>query len=120
MSDRPGRPGPKYRQVSDDLRAQITSGAIPVDGRIPSKAELQKTHGVALNTVDRALEELRREGLIRSEQGAGTFVIRKPGEPESSPEFLQLVGQIRHLAARVDALERRQAANGADRHGMPA
>lgn len=105
MSDRPGRPGPKYRQVSDDLRAQIVSGALPVGDRIPSKAELQKTHDVALNTVDRALEELRREGLIRSEQGAGTFVLKKPGGGEASPEFLSLAAEFRKLSERMEAVE---------------
>lgn len=113
MRARPGRPGPKYRQIASDLRAGILDGRFEVGGRLPTKAELQQAWGVALNTVDRAYEELRREGLVRSEQGAGTFVVRRPEPPGPSPEFTEIMArldameaEIRRQAARIDEIER--------------
>lgn len=115
MPARPGRPGPKYRQIADDLRAGITAGRYEVGGRLPTKAELQETWDVALNTVDRAYEELRREGLVRSEQGAGTFVARKPEPAGPSPEFTKIMErldametEIRRQAERIDELEQQR------------
>lgn len=94
----------------------MLDGRYGVGDRLPTKAELQETYGVALNTIDRAYEELRREGLVRSEQGAGTFVVRKPAAPgEPSPEFTKIMerldgmeAEIRRQTDRIAELEREQ------------
>jgi GntR family transcriptional regulator len=120
MPERAGRPGPKYRQIAEDLRTAMLNGRYEVGDRLPTKAELQETWGVALNTVDRAYEELRREGLVRTEHGAGTFVAKKPAAPgEPSPEFTKIMqrldeieAQIRRQTERIDELERQQRPRG--------
>lgn len=95
---------PRYRQIADDLRARMEAGEYPPASRLPSKAELMESYGVALATVNAAIGVLRDEGRLETEQGKGTFA-RKPGEAEPSPEYRELAAQIRLLGERMDAAE---------------
>ncbi|WP_238419376.1 winged helix-turn-helix domain-containing protein [Streptomyces taklimakanensis] len=66
----------RYQQLADDLEAEITTGRLPVGGRLPGEHELREIHGVSLGTVRRAMGLLRERGLISTLTGAGSFVIR--------------------------------------------
>lgn len=61
-------------QIVDELRDAISSGTLAPGDRLPSEADLVEQHGLNRTTVRRALDELRREGLIVSSQGRGYFV----------------------------------------------
>ena len=98
MADRPGRAGPKYRRIAGELRAAIASGQYKPGDRLPSKSELQASYGVAVNTVERAIEVLRHEGLVESAQGAGVYVLKIP-EADGVPDWAAA------LVRRVDDLE---------------
>jgi GntR family phosphonate transport system transcriptional regulator len=63
-----------WRQIVGKLRGDISSGAHRPGARLPTEAELSARFGVNRHTVRRALEELSRDGLVRVEQGRGTFV----------------------------------------------
>lgn len=63
-----------YRQIADDLRELITSGHIGPGRLLPSSRRLEQEYGVSRETVRRALEVLRREGLVVTESGHGTRV----------------------------------------------
>jgi len=63
-----------WRQIAGRLQQGITTGDHPPGSRLPTEAELSKQFGVNRHTVRRALEELSRGGLVRVEQGRGTFV----------------------------------------------
>ena len=104
MAQQAGRTPPKYRRIADDLRARIESGEYPLDAQLPTKAEMMAGYGAAIGTIDNALKVLAREGLVESVQGVGTFA-RKPREAEPSPEFRELVAQIRLLTDRMAAAE---------------
>lgn len=65
---------PLYRQLKDILKEEIESGVWKPGDRIPSENELRQQYNVSRNTVIKALEELVQEGLLRREQGRGTFV----------------------------------------------
>ncbi|MEV4898738.1 winged helix-turn-helix domain-containing protein [Nonomuraea sp. NPDC055795] len=49
--------------------------------KLPSGPELAKTFGVARQTIQQAVRELRDEGLIVSRQGSGVFVREKTARP---------------------------------------
>jgi GntR family transcriptional regulator len=98
MAQQAGRTPPKYRQVADDLRARIEAGEYPVDGLLPTKPELMKHYGASLGTIDHAIAELRKLGLVETLQGVGMFA-RKPPESEPSAKYPE-------LAERMDAVER--------------
>ena len=66
--------GTLYQQLLRVLRVRIESGDIGVGDRLPSEADLVRDHGVSRTTARRALDELRRQGLVRREPGRGTFL----------------------------------------------
>jgi len=63
-----------WRQIAGRLKGEIASGERPAGAQLPTEAVLSSRFGVNRHTVRRALEELSREGLIRVEQGRGSFV----------------------------------------------
>lgn len=63
-----------WRQIASHLQQGITAGDPPPGSQLPTEAELSKQFRVNRHTVRRALEELSRGGLVRVEQGRGTFV----------------------------------------------
>jgi GntR family phosphonate transport system transcriptional regulator len=63
-----------WRQIASQLQQAIGAGGYAPGGRLPTEAELSQHFGVNRHTVRRALEELSRAGLVRVEQGRGSFV----------------------------------------------
>lgn len=71
--DREG-PIPPYRQIADILRERIESGEIPPGRRIPSLVELEQEFEVARDTLRKAVQVLKDEGLVETVTGMGVFV----------------------------------------------
>lgn len=63
-----------WRQIATQVQQAIGAGTYPPGGRLPTEAELSQHFRVNRHTVRRALEELSRAGLVRVEQGRGSFV----------------------------------------------
>ena len=63
-----------WRQIANALRQEIASGSPAPGARLPTEAELSARFGVNRHTVRRAIEELSHSGLLRVEQGRGSFV----------------------------------------------
>ncbi|MFI5957202.1 GntR family transcriptional regulator [Cryptosporangium sp. NPDC051539] len=63
-----------YRQLADQLRAEIAGGEYGPGSAIPSETTLMQRYGVARNTVRLAMTMLREEGLVVTYHGRGTFV----------------------------------------------
>jgi DNA-binding GntR family transcriptional regulator len=101
MADGAARGGPKYRQIADGLRDLIAEGKYAPGDQLPVKRALMADYRAALATVDSALDVLRREGLIETVQGSGTFV-RKAPDPE--PDTQDAV-ERRVEAAEMDIME---------------
>ncbi len=70
---------PRYVQVASTLRRRIREGHWAVGDKIATLEELENEFSVARVTVRQAIELLQEEGLLRSHQGKGTFVMRTPG-----------------------------------------
>lgn len=69
------RPGSVlWHQLGDALAAEIAAGRLAPGSRLPTEAELVKRFGVSRFTVRQALGHLEARGLVRAEQGRGTFV----------------------------------------------
>ena len=64
---------PRYREMADDLRTAILSGAFP-KGEFPTENMLCIQYGVSRFTVREALRGLQGEGLISRKRGSGTVV----------------------------------------------
>jgi GntR family transcriptional regulator len=72
--DREG-PVPPYVQIAGSLRGRIKDGTIPPGRRIPSLVELEQEFDVARDTLRKAIQVLKEEGLVETVQGMGTFVV---------------------------------------------
>lgn len=107
MPDEPGRVEPRYQQIAGYLRDLIASGALEMNDQLPGQKELMEKFGASMGTVVKALDELRREGLVRTLPGKGTFVVRKPGEP--SGEFVTLMKRLDEQEADIRQLRKEVA-----------
>jgi GntR family transcriptional regulator len=68
---------PMYRQIADDLRTQIESGALKPGQQLWTEIELRDRYGASRNTVRDAIKWLTTLGLIETRPGQGTFVTRE-------------------------------------------
>ena len=65
---------PIYLQIVNGLQRGIASGAYAPGTRLPSVRDLALEAGVNPNTMQRALAELERRGLVNAQRTAGRFV----------------------------------------------
>jgi GntR family phosphonate transport system transcriptional regulator len=64
-----------WRQIATQLEEEIAAGEGKDPGaRLPTESVLSARFGVNRHTVRRAMEDLKARGLIRVEQGRGSFV----------------------------------------------
>ena len=66
-----------WRQIHEKLKSAISTGRFGPGERLPSESSLSGEFGVNRHTIRRALSVLEGDGLIRVEQGRGSFV-REP------------------------------------------
>jgi len=79
MTDQNGQP--KYVRLARQFLREIQKGVkgpYPPGTRIPSENELVKISGFSRHTVVGALELLKRDGWLESQQGLGTIVRARP------------------------------------------
>ena len=65
---------PIYAQLIEQIKVGIVTGGFPRGERLPSVRDLATEAGVNPNTMQRAMTELEREGLVYSQRTAGRFV----------------------------------------------
>ena len=65
---------PIYTQLIQQVKVGIVTGAFPPGERLPSVRDMATEAGVNPNTMQRALTELERDGLVYSQRTAGRFV----------------------------------------------
>src|SRR5215471_654136 len=63
-----------WRRIADELAQDIAGGGYASGERLPGENDMARRFGVNRHTVRRALAELTGRGLVRAEQGSGTFV----------------------------------------------
>ena len=65
---------PIYEQITDQVKEQIMSGALPAGDALPSMRLLAKELRISVITTKRAYEELERDGFLENVPGKGCFV----------------------------------------------
>lgn len=65
---------PIYIQLVDLIKFKIISGELSVGEKLSSVRELAEEAGVNPNTMQRALVELERQGLVYTQRTSGRFV----------------------------------------------
>lgn len=65
---------PIYEQITSQIKAMIMSGELSAGDPIPSMRGLAKSIHVSVITVQKAYEDLARDGFIETTIGKGSFV----------------------------------------------
>ncbi|MDR3710614.1 MAG: substrate-binding domain-containing protein [Capsulimonadaceae bacterium] len=69
--------------IAQDLRQKIENGAYPVGSRLPGRRDLASKYKVAPIIIQKAVNGLVASGLVRAENGRGTFVARADALPQT-------------------------------------
>ena len=65
---------PIYEQITSQMKAMIMSGELQTGDPIPSMRVLAKSLHISVITVQKAYEDLHRDGFIETTVGRGSFV----------------------------------------------
>lgn len=71
---------PIYEQITSQIKAMIMSGELKTGDPIPSMRALAKSIHVSVITVQKAYEDLQRDGFIETTVGRGSFVSARNKE----------------------------------------
>ena len=116
---------PIYQQLVEILTEQIVSGQLEAGGKVPAVRELAAQAGVNPNTMQRALADMEREGLMYTNRTSGRYVtedkemiakIREQIASDRISEFLAGMSQLGFTEEEIlSLLEKRREEGG--KHG---
>lgn len=94
---------PIYTQLVAQIEFGIVSGQLEPGARISAVRDMAAEAGVNPNTMQRAMQELERAGLVYSQRGNGRFVTEDVGIIDSAKKGLaerhirEFLGSMRSL-----------------------
>lgn len=94
----PGSFVPVSVQLTEQLKGLIRRGALVAGTRLPSVRDLAGLLRINRNTVVRALENLERQGYIRTHHGKGAFVATALPDGDHAADLEALVEQTLRAA----------------------
>ena len=117
---------PIYSQLVEQIKQEIVSGGFPPGQRLPSVRDLATEAGVNPNTMQRALAELERDGLVYSQRTAGRFVtedrkmidgVKRSLAQRHIQAFWEAMTRLGYDRQEVLALMRREVSEEGDDNG---
>jgi DNA-binding LacI/PurR family transcriptional regulator len=107
---------PLYKRIKAEIVAQIDTAELTPGMALPTRSELAERYSTTKATIDRAMQELARDGIVTGGSGRRTFVLGPPVQSArsiavvwSAPEeqinaaggdfFGPLISGIRHACA---------------------
>lgn len=69
----PDSPIPKYKQIINLVTQAVKTGTLKQDEQLPSINEMSESNYLARDTVEKAYNELKERGIIKSVRGKGYF-----------------------------------------------
>ena len=84
---------PVYKQLIEQTEKAIVSGIFSPGERLPSVRDLAAEAGVNPNTMQRALAELERSGILYSQRTSGRFIT----------DDEEMIDKLRYQKAEEDA-----------------
>ena len=94
---------PVYRQLMDQVRAGMASGALAAGDQLPTVRQLAVDLAINPNTVLRAYRELELGGLLETQQGTGTFITETKPQRDDVERQRQLSQLVCEFLARAGA-----------------
>lgn len=100
------RDKPIYEQIVSQIKNMIMSEELLAGDSLPSMRSLAKSIHVSIITVQRAYEELQRDGFIETEIGRGTYVLARNKEfyKEQQQKRIEEYMQLAIEAAKENAM----------------
>lgn len=86
---------PVYTQILEVIQLRIIAGTYRPGGKIPSVRELAAEAGVNPNTMQKALAELERSGLVMAQRTSGRIVT----------EDMEMISKTRNMLAQKQVRE---------------
>ena len=93
---------PIYSQLVEQIKIKIISGEWELGSRLSSVRELAEQAGVNPTTMQRALAELERDGLVHSKRTSGRFVT----EDEDMIKGVREAVAAENIAAFMESMKR--------------
>ena len=114
---------PIYSQLVDQIKLGIVSGSLLPGERLMSVRDMATEAGVNPNTMQRALQELERDGMVYSQRTSGRFVTenmqviereKKKLAEEQIRSFLEAMKKLGYRQEEIPALlkEKEEKENG--------
>ena len=115
---------PIYSQLVEQIKLGIVSGEFSPGQRLASVRDMAMEAGVNPNTMQRALQELEREGMVYSQRTAGRFVtedstvianVKKAFAEEQIQGFLEAMNKLGYSRREIISLleEKEEETNAA-------
>ncbi|MCX7615595.1 MAG: GntR family transcriptional regulator [Clostridiales bacterium] len=108
---------PIYIQLVEHIKLGIISGAYPPGERLPSVRDMAFDASVNPNTMQKALAELERDGLVFSQRTSGRFItedkdmidkVRNSLALEQITEFLKKMEKLGYNKSEIIKLMERE------------
>lgn len=88
-------------KLSDMVYARIAQlirvGDYPAHSKLPTENELADMLSASRPVVREALARLRRDGVITSRRGSGSYILASETQPAASPSLLGSIADLRRL-----------------------
>jgi GntR family transcriptional regulator len=94
---------PVYRQIINQVRGALASGALNAGDQLPTVRQLAVDLAINPNTVVRAYKELELGGLLETHQGTGTFISAQKIERAEAERERQLSQIVSDFVSRAGA-----------------
>lgn len=94
---------PIYVQIAEQVQLDIISGFYQPGAKLPSVRELASQAKVNPNTMQKALSELERNGLVYSQRTSGRFITEDKGMIDQLKERLA-AGQIQEFLEKMSCM----------------
>lgn len=94
---------PIYLQLMESIQRDIIAGVYQPGDKLPSVRDLAAEAAVNPNTMQKALSELERNGLVHSYRTSGRFItedktmLRKMKEQQASRQIKEFIEKMRQL-----------------------
>src|SRR2546421_5691882 len=113
-----------FEVIAETLRERGRSGGLKPGDALPTQSAVMREFGASSQTVQKAMAQLKQEGLALSRPGKGAFVAHPDADADAGPDaetppgggtaariqeldvaLAQALEQLADLRARVQALE---------------
>lgn len=96
---------PIYRQIIDQIKYQVATGAIKEGDKVPSVRELAAYLAVNQNTILKVYNQLCRDNVLRIERGDGTYVSSNKQAIPVAERKKAVAGLLREAAVQAVQLD---------------